>query len=153
MDNICFHNLQKRFQNDDHVYKSFLDILNMYRKEHKGITEVYQEVSISLESILIFFCFLSYNRVLINCLQVAALFDDHADLLDEFTRFLPDTSSTAAAPNASFARHSFNRYDDRSSALPAMRQSHLDKVFSPSFSFSATISDPLLVVDFYVYNF
>ena len=36
---------QKRFQNDDHVYKSFLDILNMYRKEHKGITEVYQEVN------------------------------------------------------------------------------------------------------------
>lgn len=36
--------MQKRFQNDDHVYKSFLDILNMYRKEHKGINEVYHEV-------------------------------------------------------------------------------------------------------------
>ncbi|KAL2252439.1 UNVERIFIED_CONTAM: Paired amphipathic helix protein Sin3-like 1 [Sesamum indicum] len=34
----------KRFEHDDHVYKSFLDILNMYRKEHKGITEVYQEL-------------------------------------------------------------------------------------------------------------
>ncbi|KAI3474840.1 hypothetical protein Pfo_030151 [Paulownia fortunei] len=92
---------QNVFQNDDHVYKSFLDILNMYRKEHKGITEVYQEV--------------------------AALFDDHPDLLDEFTRFLPDTSATASAPHASFGRHSFHRYDERSSALPTMRQSHIDK--------------------------
>ncbi|KAH6791103.1 SIN3-like 2 [Perilla frutescens var. frutescens] len=99
---ISFVNkIKKRFQNDDHVYKSFLDILNMYRKEHKGITEVYQEV--------------------------AALFDDHADLLDEFTRFLPDTSATAPASHASFGRHPFNRFDERSSALPAMRQSHLDK--------------------------
>lgn len=38
--------LQKRFQNDEHVYKSFLDILNMYRKEHKDIDEVYSEVYI-----------------------------------------------------------------------------------------------------------
>jgi len=29
------------------VYKSFLDILNMYRKENKSITEVYQEVCVS----------------------------------------------------------------------------------------------------------
>ncbi|KAL5550108.1 hypothetical protein UlMin_000284 [Ulmus minor] len=32
-----------QFQGDDHVYKSFLDILNMYRKETKSITELYQE--------------------------------------------------------------------------------------------------------------
>ncbi|KAI7741386.1 hypothetical protein M8C21_000846, partial [Ambrosia artemisiifolia] len=39
---ISFVNkIKKRFQNDDQVYKSFLDILNMYRKEHKGINEVY----------------------------------------------------------------------------------------------------------------
>lgn len=29
------------------MYKSFLDILNMYRKEHKGIKEVYEEVCLS----------------------------------------------------------------------------------------------------------
>ncbi|KAL5564520.1 hypothetical protein UlMin_027684 [Ulmus minor] len=34
--------MQTWFQGDDHVYKSFLDILNMYRKENKSITEVYQ---------------------------------------------------------------------------------------------------------------
>ncbi|KAK6153046.1 hypothetical protein DH2020_012685 [Rehmannia glutinosa] len=99
---ISFVNkIKKRFQNDDHVYKSFLDILNMYRKEHKGITEVYQEV--------------------------AALFGDHPDLLDEFTRFLPDTSATVSAPHASIGRHSFHRSDERSSAVPPMRQSHMDK--------------------------
>ncbi|KAD4385892.1 hypothetical protein E3N88_26061 [Mikania micrantha] len=31
----------RRFQNDDHVYKFVLNILNMYRKENKGINEVY----------------------------------------------------------------------------------------------------------------
>ncbi|XP_055805599.1 paired amphipathic helix protein Sin3-like 2 isoform X2 [Solanum dulcamara] len=99
---ISFVNkIKKRFQNDDHVYKSFLDILNMYRKEHKGITEVYQEV--------------------------AALFEDHPDLLDEFTRFLPDTSGTASATQTLFGRSSFNRYDERSSAIPSLRQSHMDK--------------------------
>ncbi|XP_075475269.1 paired amphipathic helix protein Sin3-like 2 [Primulina tabacum] len=98
---ISFVNkIKKRFQNDDHVYKSFLDILNMYRKEHKGITEVYQEV--------------------------AALFNDQPDLLDEFTRFLPDSSATASAPHASFGRP-FHRYDERSSAMPAMRHSLMDK--------------------------
>ncbi|XP_009617907.1 paired amphipathic helix protein Sin3-like 2 isoform X2 [Nicotiana tomentosiformis] len=98
---ISFVNkIKKRFQNDDHVYKSFLDILNMYRKEHKGITEVYQEV--------------------------AALFEDHPDLLDEFTRFLPDSSATASATQTSMGRPSFHRYDERSSAT-LLRQPHMDK--------------------------
>ncbi|XP_069149571.1 paired amphipathic helix protein Sin3-like 2 isoform X6 [Solanum lycopersicum] len=99
---ISFVNkIKKRFQNDDHVYKSFLDILNMYRKEHKGITEVYKEV--------------------------AALFEDHADLLDEFTRFLPDNSGTASATQTLFGRPSFQRYDERSSSIPLLRQSNMDK--------------------------
>ncbi|KAL0431680.1 UNVERIFIED_CONTAM: Paired amphipathic helix protein Sin3-like 2 [Sesamum radiatum] len=59
--------------------------------------------------------------------MVAALFDDHPDLLDEFTRFLPDTSATASGPHASFGRHSFHRYDEKSSVMPMMRQSHMDK--------------------------
>ncbi|CAH8253403.1 unnamed protein product [Arabidopsis lyrata] len=66
---ISFVNkIKTRFQGDDRVYKSFLDILNMYRKDSKSITEVYQEV--------------------------AVLFRDHTDLLVEFTHFLPDTSAT-----------------------------------------------------------
>ncbi|XP_030954095.1 paired amphipathic helix protein Sin3-like 2 [Quercus lobata] len=68
---ISFVNkIKKRFQNDEHVYKSFLDILKMYRKEHKNINEVYSEVS--------------------------TLFDGHLDLLDEFTKFVPGAESVLA---------------------------------------------------------
>ncbi|XP_024973666.1 paired amphipathic helix protein Sin3-like 2 isoform X2 [Cynara cardunculus var. scolymus] len=99
---ISFVNkIKKRFQNDDHVYKSFLDILNMYRKEHKGINEVYHEV--------------------------ATLFDDHPDLLDEFTRFLPDASAAASAHHASFLRQSYHRYDERSSVMAQLRHTQMDK--------------------------
>ncbi|XP_043812472.1 paired amphipathic helix protein Sin3-like 4 isoform X5 [Manihot esculenta] len=91
--------IKTRFQGDDHVYKSFLDILNMYRKENKSITEVYQEV--------------------------AMLFQDHNDLLKEFTHFLPDSSATASAYYPPSVRNSILR--DRSSAMPTMRQMHVDK--------------------------
>ncbi|KAD2028391.1 hypothetical protein E3N88_42000 [Mikania micrantha] len=95
---ISFVNkIKKRFQNDDHVYKSFLDILNMYRKEHKGINEVYREV--------------------------AMLFEDHPDLLDEFTKFMPDASAAASAHHASLGRQ---RYDERSSAIAPLKQAQMD---------------------------
>ncbi|RYR18045.1 hypothetical protein Ahy_B03g062676 isoform A [Arachis hypogaea] len=58
--------VKSRFQGDDSVYKSFLDILEMYRKKTKTMSEVH--------------------------LEVAALFRGHEDLLEEFTRFLPDKS-------------------------------------------------------------
>ncbi|KAF5443219.1 hypothetical protein F2P56_035794 [Juglans regia] len=97
---ISFVNkIKTRFQGDDRVYKSFLDVLNMYRKESKSISEVYQEV--------------------------AALFQDHEDLLVEFTHFLPDTSATAPTHYAQSGRNSMLR--DRSSAMPIMRQMHVDK--------------------------
>ncbi|OIW12423.1 hypothetical protein TanjilG_04172 [Lupinus angustifolius] len=99
---ITFVNrIKKRFQNDDHVYKSFLDILNMYRKEHKDIGEVYSEV--------------------------ATLFKDHRDLLDEFTRFLPDTSGTHSMPHTPFPRNSLQRFSERSSSAPMMRPMQVDK--------------------------
>lgn len=57
--------IKKRFQGDEgDVYRSFLDILNLYRANSKSMTEVYQEV--------------------------AALFQDHPDLVMEFTKFLPE---------------------------------------------------------------
>ncbi|ESQ28217.1 hypothetical protein EUTSA_v10019296mg [Eutrema salsugineum] len=44
---ISFINKVKtRFLDDDRPYRSFLDILKMYRKEKKSICEVYQEVVI-----------------------------------------------------------------------------------------------------------
>ena len=36
--------LQARFTHDERVYKAFLEILNMYRKGRKSITDVYEEV-------------------------------------------------------------------------------------------------------------
>ncbi|KAG2321569.1 hypothetical protein Bca52824_014782 [Brassica carinata] len=91
---ISFVNkIKTRFQGDDRVYKSFLDILNMYRKENKSITEVYQEVAI--------------------------LFRDHHDLLVEFTHFLPDTSGTASTNDP--AKMSVR--DRGIKSLPTMRDS------------------------------
>ncbi|XP_047053944.1 paired amphipathic helix protein Sin3-like 4 [Lolium rigidum] len=66
--------IKSRFQRDEHVYKSFLDILNMYRKDNKSIQDVYHEVAI--------------------------LFCDHKDLLEEFQHFLPDTSVSQQAETA-----------------------------------------------------
>ncbi|WCJ21741.1 Paired amphipathic helix protein Sin3-like 4 [Euphorbia peplus] len=57
--------IKMRFRgHDNHVYKSFLDILNSYRKDNKPTGKVYREV--------------------------ASLFREHRDLLDEFTHFIPD---------------------------------------------------------------
>ncbi|KAF8098765.1 hypothetical protein N665_0259s0035 [Sinapis alba] len=56
--------VKTRFQgNNMHAYISFLDILNMYKKEKKSMVEIYHEVAI--------------------------LFRDHHDLLAEFAHFLP----------------------------------------------------------------
>ncbi|KAG4128480.1 hypothetical protein ERO13_D09G023200v2 [Gossypium hirsutum] len=99
---ISFVNkIKKRFQNDEHVYKSFLDILNMYRKEHKDINEVYTEV--------------------------ASLFEDHPDLLDEFTRFLPDSQAAPMTQQVPYGRNSTQHYNERSSATPTLRQIQMDK--------------------------
>ncbi|KAK9683281.1 hypothetical protein RND81_10G128900 [Saponaria officinalis] len=93
--------IKNRFQNDDQVYKSFLDILNMYRKEHKNISEVYDEVS--------------------------QLFEDHSDLLEEFTRFLPDNSSSASIHHSQHARSNLLSYDERSPGVAISRPMHVDK--------------------------
>ncbi|MQL90415.1 hypothetical protein Taro_023015, partial [Colocasia esculenta] len=90
--------IKTRFQNDEHVYKSFLDILNMYRKENKGIGEVYQEV--------------------------ALLFQNHQDLLEEFTHFLPDQTATG---NHAPSSRVFMRRDERSSGIVTIRHGQLDK--------------------------
>lgn len=90
--------IKTRFHGDDQVYKSFLEILNMYRKENKSIDEVYSEI--------------------------AFLFREHSDLLIEFTHFLPDTSA-ASTQYAASGRNPLLR--DRSSAMPTMRQMHGDK--------------------------
>jgi len=63
--------IKRRFWDNERVYKAFLEILNMYRKGLKSITQVYHEV--------------------------AQLFQNHEDLLQEFTYFLPESAAPAAA--------------------------------------------------------
>lgn len=64
--------IKTRFASDERIYKTFLEILNMYRKNLKTINNVYEEV--------------------------AVLFRNHQDLLDEFTYFLPDNTPPPLAP-------------------------------------------------------
>nr|CAB3476585.1 unnamed protein product [Digitaria exilis] len=92
--------IKNRFQHDEQVYKSFLDILNMYRKDNKSIQDVYEEV--------------------------ANLFAEHKDLLEEFQHFLPDTS---VAPQAvASSRGGLVKREDKSSLVPpANRTLHSDK--------------------------
>lgn len=45
---FSFLYMQTRFEGDNHVYKSFLEILNLYRKENKSISEVYREVCLRI---------------------------------------------------------------------------------------------------------
>ncbi|XP_039014373.1 paired amphipathic helix protein Sin3-like 2 [Hibiscus syriacus] len=73
----------------------------MYRKEHKDINEVYSEV--------------------------ASLFEDHSDLLEEFTRFLPDSSGAPLTQQVPYGRNSTQCYNERSSATPNMRHTQMDK--------------------------
>eukprot|EP00985_Skeletonema_marinoi_P001774 scaffold704_cov131-Skeletonema_marinoi.AAC.1 len=62
--------IKKRFHAHPEIYRKFLEILHTYQKEQRGIKEVLDEVSV--------------------------LFADHADLLKEFTYFLPDAVQSQA---------------------------------------------------------
>ncbi|KAF3557327.1 hypothetical protein F2Q69_00013230, partial [Brassica cretica] len=62
--------IKARFGNDVRAYRRFLDILNIYKKEGKSISSVYQEVTL--------------------------LFQGHEDLLAEFVSFLPNNSGSGS---------------------------------------------------------
>lgn len=62
--------IKRRFASEPGTYQKFLEILHTYQKEQRGIKEVLDEVS--------------------------DLFDDHPDLLKEFTYFLPDAVQAQA---------------------------------------------------------
>jgi paired amphipathic helix protein Sin3a len=61
--------IKMRFSQQPSIYKAFLEILHLYHKGSHNIRDVYT--------------------------QVAKLFQNHTDLLEEFTQFLPDTTGTA----------------------------------------------------------
>ncbi|XP_072983641.1 paired amphipathic helix protein Sin3-like 3 isoform X1 [Typha latifolia] len=89
--------IKSRFRNDEHVYRSFLDILNMYRKDNKSIHDVYQEVAI--------------------------LFHNHHDLLEEFKHFLPGSAATQHLSSGKV----YLWQDGKSSVMPTMRHVQGDK--------------------------
>ena len=62
--------VKKRFQSEPHVYKTFLKILDTYQRKFRAKT--------------------SRDELLAVLEQVCALFEDHPDLLRNFTFFLPD---------------------------------------------------------------
>jgi len=66
--------IKERFARQPATYMAFLEILHAYQKEQKKIKWVYE--------------------------QIARLFKDHADLLGEFSQFLPDGSFTRVSPTA-----------------------------------------------------
>lgn len=66
--------IKLRFTNEPHIYKSFLDLLQTYRREQRPIQEVYG--------------------------QVALLFRDAPDLLADFKRFLPDPDAVEMGPTS-----------------------------------------------------
>lgn len=87
--------LQTRFATDERVYKAFLEILNMYRKGQKNISNVYDEVMPRHQEVRSrHTCARHAQLSLISyrLMQVALLFRSHDDLLQEFTYFLPDSS-------------------------------------------------------------
>ncbi|KAI3818168.1 hypothetical protein L1987_11971 [Smallanthus sonchifolius] len=90
--------MRMRFQGDEHVYKSFLDIMNMFRKETKSVTEVHQEV--------------------------AVLLHNQPDLLNEFTNFLPDSSAAPSSNHVHSSRTHKPCLGDRSSPIGTMKPLH-----------------------------
>nr|XP_043624994.1 paired amphipathic helix protein Sin3-like 5 [Erigeron canadensis]XP_043624995.1 paired amphipathic helix protein Sin3-like 5 [Erigeron canadensis] len=90
--------IKKRFQDDDRVYKSFLDILNMYRTQAKSISQVHQEV--------------------------AALLHDQPDLLREFINFLPHSSAPASNPYVHSSRKHNLCHEDKNSPIGTTRPLH-----------------------------
>ncbi|KAL7580283.1 hypothetical protein ACA910_013015 [Epithemia clementina (nom. ined.)] len=87
--------IKRRFANDPNTYHSFLDILHTYQKEQRGIKEVLE--------------------------QVAHLFQDHPDLLKEFTFFLPDAVQEQAKERLHRAAA------ESESRLASQRQAQLDQ--------------------------
>lgn len=86
---------QTRFATDERVYKAFLEILNMYRKGQKNISNVYDEVMLRHQEVRPRHTCSRHGQLslMYHCLmQVALLFRSHDDLLQEFTYFLPDSS-------------------------------------------------------------
>ncbi len=96
-----------RFTLQPHIYKTFLEILHTYHKEQHTIKDVYE--------------------------QVAALFQNHQDLLEEFSQFLPDPVTQQQTP--AYARQPAQAQPKpakRSAAAAKMKGEKQDKLAPPA---------------------
>ncbi|KAF6140989.1 hypothetical protein GIB67_006618 [Kingdonia uniflora] len=93
--------IKARFQ-DDFVYNLFLGILDTYRKGNKSVIDVYEEVAI--------------------------LFKDHPDLLQELLHFLPDYELPALVQHTQSRRTSSLQHRDQNNfALPSSQRIQTEK--------------------------
>lgn len=87
--------IKNRFQGQPDIYKAFLEILHTYQKEQKIIKEAaMQGTPLSEQEIYLREAKLA-NEVY---KQVARLFENQEDLLQEFSQFLPDANGAATMP-------------------------------------------------------
>ena len=128
--------IKRRFANDPSIYHQFLEILHNYQREQRGIKEVLE--------------------------QVAHLFQDHPDLLKEFTFFLPDAVQEqakerlhrAAAESEHRKRQAEETHEreiqrkSNSSSDPSPRLIDMTKAQQEEASRKRSLDDP----ESYVYN-
>ncbi|XP_077996855.1 paired amphipathic helix protein Sin3a-like isoform X2 [Glandiceps talaboti] len=78
--------IKNRFQGQPDIYKAFLEILHTYQKEQRSVKESGGSYQPSLSEAEVY-------------AQVAKLFQNQEDLLQEFGQFLPDANSAQQAAN------------------------------------------------------
>ncbi|XP_042379582.1 paired amphipathic helix protein Sin3-like 5 isoform X1 [Zingiber officinale] len=109
------HKIKDRFENDEYVYKSFIDILNMYRRGNKQIHEVYEEVT--------------------------TLFKNHQDLLKEFTHFLPVAPAISPSHHG-YANREFACQDEMKPAARHFHEKKLERAYRPHTECNSSIDCP-----------
>ena len=98
MDRLTFESdcifMQSRFQGDDRVYKSFLNILVMWRKETKTISQLYHKVGVVYAYVIMLLpgkfvlVFLSFCPLVFFCASggLMILLDTHFNHVLDFYR-------------------------------------------------------------------
>jgi len=81
---------QMRFVNQPQVYKAFLEILHTFHREQHTIRDVYEQVARLFQVFLYILPASPSSSLLIWWRDLA---QDHPDLLEEFSEFLPENAT------------------------------------------------------------
>ncbi|XP_071826257.1 paired amphipathic helix protein Sin3a-like isoform X2 [Apostichopus japonicus] len=109
--------IKNRFQGQPEIYKAFLEILHTYQKEQRAVKESQGAHKPTLSETQVFD-------------QVAKLFKNQEDLLQEFGQFLPDANGSTAVTNSIFhaSNHAVSLRNDHDSITrkfePSSTQKH-----------------------------